>query len=201
MQLLEINEQYPNKKLVIILDSIDQLDPYNYSLDWFIDKIPKNVKMIYSTLPTHGSILEKLKTIESLKDNFIQIKSLNKELCVTILQDWLQKEKRNISETQWTIINEMLQNAVLFPLYIKLIFDIIVKWPSFEKTNKSFTTCLNIDACIKYLFIEMESIHGKLLFSRVIIYMSTFKNGISENEIEDILSIGGFVINFYFMLS
>jgi hypothetical protein len=35
----------------------------------------------------------------------------------------------------------------------------------------------------------MEKIHGKLLFSRAIIYMSSFKNGISEGEIEDILSL------------
>lgn len=30
---------------------------------------------------------------------------------------------------------------------------------------------------------------GKILFSRCMFYMSTFKNGISESELEDILSI------------
>ena len=40
-----------------------------------------------------------------------------------------------------------------------------------------------------YLFKYYERMHGKILFSRVIIYMTMFKNGISENEIEDILSL------------
>jgi hypothetical protein len=34
-----------------------------------------------------------------------------------------------------------------------------------------------------------EKDHGKLLFSRAIIYMSSFANGISESEIESILSL------------
>jgi hypothetical protein len=50
--------------------------------------------------------------------------------------------------------------------------------------------CLSIDICIKYLFQYLETVHGKLLFERCIIYMGTFKNGISESEIEDILSLG-----------
>ena len=35
----------------------------------------------------------------------------------------------------------------------------------------------------------MEKIHGKMLFSRTIIYMSLFKNGICESELEDILCL------------
>ena len=113
-----------------------------------------------------------------------------KKINVICLKDWLKKEKRNISSNQWTTIEAMLEKGVLFPLYIKLLFDIILGWTSFEVPDKSFTACTNIDQCIKYLFQRMEVIHGKLLFSRAIIYMSSFKNGISENEIEDILSIG-----------
>jgi hypothetical protein len=40
-----------------------------------------------------------------------------------------------------------------------------------------------------YLFEALEMLHGKLLFVRSVIYMSVFKNGISESELEDILSL------------
>ena len=171
------------------LDSIDQLHSWDYSLEWFITSFPKNIKMIFSTLPVNGGILHHLKT-ENMTTNYVEIKSLNKELCFTILQDWLKKEKRNICATQWNILDKMLSHNMLYPLYIKLIFDIIVKWTSFYVPDNKFTNCKTIDQCIQYLFINMEIIHGKLLFSRAIIYMSSFKNGISESEIEDILSIG-----------
>ncbi|RNA06167.1 NACHT and WD repeat domain-containing 2-like, partial [Brachionus plicatilis] len=78
---------------------------------------------------------------------------------------------------------------ILYPLYVKLIFDIVSKWTSFYEPDDEFKKCLNIDSSIRYLFLSLEQVHGSLLFSRTIIYMSLFKNGISENEIEDILSL------------
>ncbi len=54
MQFIEISMLYPHKKLVIILDSLDQLDPADYSLSWLIEEFPSNIKVIYSCLPTHG---------------------------------------------------------------------------------------------------------------------------------------------------
>lgn len=88
MQFLEIQVLYPHRKLVIILDSIDQLDPTDYSLSWFIEQFPSNIKIIFSTLPDHGGILNKLRTIESLTQykNFIEIKSLDKVLSLKILK-------------------------------------------------------------------------------------------------------------------
>ena len=194
-QFSKLNKLYPDKKLVIILDSIDQLNPSDYSLDWFIDLLPDNVKMIYSTLPEHGQILQKLKANVNLCDsygNFLKIQSLDNQLSITILEDWFRHENRNLSRVQWTLIHQMLSYSELYPLYVKLIFDIVIKWPSFYMPEQDFHNCMDIDMLIKYLFQNMEIVHGRLLFSRAIIYMSSFRNGISENEIEDILSIGKF---------
>ena len=195
MQFRCIESLYPQKKLVIILDSLDQLNSYDYGLDWFIEILPANVKMIYSTLPILGDILSKLQATDILgqnPENFLEIKSLDKDLAIQILEDWLKKEKRNISPNQWEVVHSMFskEKVILYPLYIKLIFDIILKWASFEVPDENFAACNKIDDCIQYLFQSLEAIHGKLLFSRAIIYMSSFKNGISEHEIEDILSLG-----------
>lgn len=188
-QFLMIKMLFPRKKLIIILDSIDQLNPDDYDLKWFIDNLPDNVKMIYSTLPNHGDILETFKHFELELSNYIEIKNLNIELSSLIVSDWLKKANRSLSLKQWDTIKSLFERAVLFPLYIRLVFDIISKWTSFYEPDNEFLKCLNIDTTIKYLFQLHEIEHGKLLFSRAIIYMSSFKNGISENEIEDILSL------------
>ena len=194
---MKIEQLYPNKKLVIILDSVDQLDPFDYSLDWFIECFPSNVKMIFSTLSNHGHILQKIRLMEFMQQksqNFLEIKSLDKELSMTIIKDWLKKENRSISEHQWDAIEGVFsKNANLYPLYVKLIFDIVAKWPSFYRPkidDPNFMSCTSIDESIEFLFKKLELIHGRLLFSRSVIYLSSFKNGISESEIEDILSIG-----------
>ena len=43
-----IAKHNPKRKIVIILDSIDQLAPSDYDLDWVLDELPNHVKMLYS---------------------------------------------------------------------------------------------------------------------------------------------------------
>jgi hypothetical protein len=190
-QLIYISKMYSNRKVVIFLDSIDQLNTSDYNIEsWMITDLPINVKMIYSTLPDHGSILNQIRTIFPVeKKYFLEVTSLNISIVKTILEDWLKKTQRSLSETQWEILEKLFEQSKLYPLYVKLIYDIIVKWTSYDKPNAEFTKLINIDSTIKYLFVLFENEHGKTLFSRCMCYMSTFKNGISESELEDILSI------------
>lgn len=190
-QLRFIALKYPTQKIVIVLDSIDQLHTSDYTLDWFMDELPVNVKIIFSTLPDHGEILPRLrKILEPVNEtNFLEITSLNSELAKVIIKDWLDKSKRRISSEQELILNEMLEKTQLYPLYIKILFDIICKWPSFQVPDNEFVKVKTIDKCIEYLFKLLEKTHGKLLFTRSVIYLTSFKNGISESELEDILSL------------
>ena len=189
-QFTFIKKCFPNRKVIIILDSIDQLNSSDYDLQWLIELFPSNIKMIYSTLPQHGLILDRLKSRKFEKINYIEITALNMELATRILRDWLTRIHRSLSQTQWHVIETMWTNMPhLYPLYVKIVFDIVTKWQSFYEPDENFKKCIDIDSTIRYLFSLLEVEHGKLLFSRAVIYMTSFKNGISESEIEDILSI------------
>jgi hypothetical protein len=192
-QFFLINHLYPSKKLVIILDSVDQLIVSDYILkDWIIETLPPNIKMVYSTLPDHGNILSRFKEMNSLTaKNFLQIESLDIQISNLILKDLLNRSSKSISQLQLECIEEMFKKAQtnLYPLYVKLIYDIVTNWSSYHIPEIEFKLCTTIDKCIQYLFKSLEKDHGKLLFSRTIIYMTSFKNGISESEIEDILSL------------
>jgi hypothetical protein len=186
-----LNIEFPHRKLVIILDSLDQLVTENYSLEWLPFELPPNTKMIYSVIPDHGNILASFKNCKLLDDsNYIQIKSLDPKIANFILNDWLKKDSRSLSDIQWKCLDKMFsQSDALYPLYVKIMYDIVSKWPSFYEPDNDFFKCLKIDDCIKYLFKSLEIFHGKLLFSRTITYITMFQNGISENELEDILSL------------
>ena len=189
-QLSFLASQYKEKKIVIFLDSIDQLNPSDYNLNWMITEIPENVKIIFSTLPEHEKIFETLRTIfKNHSDIFMEVCSLNQSIVKTIIEDWLEKRNRSLSEPQWKVLDETFANATLYPLYVKLIFDIVIKWESYFIPTDEFKNLLQIDNCIEYLFKQLEKNHGEVLFSRSMFYMTTFKNGISESELEDILSI------------
>jgi hypothetical protein len=189
-QLLVIQKIYPKKRIVILLDSLDQLNPVDYCLDWMPRELPSNTKMVYSAIPDHGGILARFTNVIKLReDNFMEITDLDIDLAKLILNDFLKTANRTLTPYQWQALDGMFKKAALYPLYVTLIFDIVAKWPSFHNIEDSFLKCLQIDQCIEYLFKILEIQHGKMLFSRSIIYMSLFKNGISENEMVDILSL------------
>jgi hypothetical protein len=190
-QLFEqLRETHPNKKFIFMLDSVDQLNPVDYSLEWVPTNFKNNIKIIFSSIPGHGDLLNRFKKEVGLDEkNLIQISMLDTSLAKMILEDLLNKEKRILSSTQWETIDRLLGRANRLPLFVTLVFEIVSKWPSFHQPDLEFSKCTDIDKCIQYLFKYLETVHGELLFKRAIVYMSLFKNGISENEIEDILSL------------
>jgi hypothetical protein len=194
---LKIKEKFPEKKIVIFLDSIDQLVSVDDStslqdVTWILKEFPDNVKMIYSTLPYYGGILKSIKENGITdQENFLKIKRLDKETSMLIMNEWLKAKNRYLTVEQFKVVEDILVKSTLYPLYIKLIFDIVCRWTSYYQpaNDSKFFSCLNIDECIKYLFKFYEERHGKILFSRCCLYLTFFANGLSESELEDILSI------------
>jgi hypothetical protein len=172
-QLLYISTKYPEKKIVLLLDSLDQLSTGDYNLEWIFTLLPANIKIIYSTLPSQGGILSQLEGLVD-HENLMEVQQLKKTVVVTILEDWLKKVNRSLSEKQWEILDKIFNRAALFPLYTKLIFDIISKWTSFQVPNDEFKNCTNIDLCISYLFKIMEKNHGYLFLLSFYVYKYLF---------------------------
>lgn len=62
----------PEKPLFIFLDSLDQLSPTNsaHSLSWMPVNLPKNAKIIVSTLTGYYGIIETLHNMIEIPENF-----------------------------------------------------------------------------------------------------------------------------------
>lgn len=93
--------------------------------------------------------------------------------------------QRTISGEQLPTVKEALRGCNS-PLYVKLVFDQISLW-------KSYTTDIviakSIDDCVSKLFERVESSHGKILVSHALAYITASKNGLSEAELEDLISL------------
>ena len=154
-----------------------------------IYEIPSNIKIVLSTLNNYGGILDRLKMRIHKEANFMFIEPLNTSNVKLILEDWLSKANRSLSNPQWVLLDKMFDRSTLHPLYIKLIYDIAINWTSFYEPSDEFAKINGIDDCIKYLFKMLERENGKSIFSACMFYMNIMKNGITENEFEDILSL------------
>jgi hypothetical protein len=197
-KLETLTEKYPNRKVVILLDSIDQLSKQDYDLEWMFYELPKNVKMIYSVINEYENIFEILKT--KLNGNYIEIKTLHYGEAQRSLAQLLLKSNRQLSDLQWTSINTVFEKTTeIYPLHVKLLFDISSKWTSSYKVSDDFHKCTSSKETIKYLFKHLEQLYGKILFSHCIFYLTLFDyKGISESELEDILSIDDDVLTSVF---
>ncbi|CAF5118906.1 unnamed protein product, partial [Rotaria sp. Silwood1] len=118
-----------NEYLLIVIDSIDQLESDAYDCQWLPKLFPKNIKCIVSTLPEHGGILSSLKSligyyrleIKQTQHLLILIPSFESSTVEIIYNDWLQLKQRSLSHEQRTFIRQWMEEQTkIVPLLMKL---------------------------------------------------------------------------------
>jgi hypothetical protein len=158
----------PNEYLVLLFDSVDQLSSDAYECKWFPINYPKNIKCIISTLSDRGNILSNLKMIMKQNSNlFLFVSPFDATTVEFVYNDWLQMKQRSLNNEQHSFISNLLHNrAEILPLFMKLIFDIVLTWHSYDIIDENLKSLQTIDDCILYLFNRLKLIHGNLLVSR-----------------------------------
>lgn len=183
------------KPLVIILDSLDQLSGADgaHQLAWLPTTLPPHVRLIVSTLPNYFGILDTLRSMIEVEENYVPVLPLGENLSATILSFWLKNAKRTLTEDQMQLVNEAFTKCNL-PLYVKLVFDEVCRWKSYTSLQH-VSLAFTIHDSIYKLFERIEIQHGKTLVSHAFGYITAAKSGLSEAELEDLLSLDEKVLN------
>jgi hypothetical protein len=193
----------PPKPLFILLDAIDQLEgtsKYSFQFDaWLLRYLPRDVHIFISFIP----IIERF----NLKDLFLHfirndestlftVPRLRPIDCEDIIRSSLQTCHRQLTSEQYTyLIATVEQNPK--PLYLKLLIDIARTWTCFQDQSLQIILSLpeTIEEAVEQLFGRLEKRHGKEFVQYSLAYLVYGLNGISENELEDCLSINDIVLN------
>jgi hypothetical protein len=175
----------PSKPLVIFLDALDQLSEAHNAKNmvWFPSKLPQNVHLISSVLPEDGlaSLQRKLSD-----DSFSELKLLGAPDGQKLLASWLEATGRVLQDTQREIVLDNFNKNGL-PLYLKLAFEEAKRWKSYTSDIKLSS---DVPGIIRDLFDRLsdDALHGQMLVSRSLGYLAAAKNGLSEDELIDVLS-------------
>ena len=161
-----------------------------------------------STLTHEYDILHTLRT-DSSKSLFLEIPTLGAELSEQIITDWLRHSRRALTKPQMELVREVLAKNSL-PLHTRLVFDSVCTWRSFQMVDKSDlqptvtgaqvyplflgTLVLQVlsvylTGVIEHLFDRMERYHGQIFTSHALSYLTASKSGLSDVEMEDVLSL------------
>ncbi|XP_061197445.1 NACHT and WD repeat domain-containing protein 2-like [Saccostrea echinata] len=181
--------------LVVMIDSLDQLDPANNArnLFWLPQELPPHVKLIVSTL--EEDIYECFPNLQGFlpPENLFSIPKLPANDASGIVDHWLKSKGRCITKRQRQILLQAFEKCPL-PLYLKMSLDEACRWNSFSPDSETVLE-KTIRESINALFQRLEKSHGVLMMSRSMGYLTAARNGLSESELEDILSCDDDVLN------
>ncbi len=182
----------PEKPLVLILDALDQLtgNAEVRDLSWLPTELPPHVRLVLTTLP--GDPLKRLQT-RLPADAFLEVAALSEQDGKSLLQGWLTQSRRSLTEAQRSHIMAKFMSSGGLPLYLKLSFEQALHWHSYDdlliQAAQAGSLAGDIPGAIRAFFTRLgqESNHGQVLVRRALAYLAAARNGLSENELLDLL--------------
>ena len=175
----------PEKPLCVFIDALDQLsDSHNATtLSWLPDRLPENARLVVSTAP--GDCWETLEK-KLLGAQCRTLEPLSPEDGRRILELWLKNAGRTLQPAQREAILDRFRACAL-PLYLKLAFEEARLWKS---ASPPVLLSSDIPGMVRALFARLssETGHGAVLTARSLGYLRAAKNGLSEDEVIDVLS-------------
>jgi WD40 repeat protein len=182
-----------DKPLIIFLDALDQLTRTDSSLNltWLPSEIPPHVKLIVSTLSEPDFFPSALQS-KILPENILKLELLSPQYGEEALDLWLQLAGRTLQDTQRQEVLDKYTRCGL-PLYLKLAVEEASKWRSYDgipEYEGRPGLAEDISGIIRNLFwrLALPVNHGNLLIERSLGYLAAAKNGLTEDEMLDVLS-------------
>jgi len=172
-----------NKPLIVFIDALDQLSDFEHArnLIWLPRDLPANVRVIVSTLP--GECLTQLER-KLPAANLKELEPMPKEEGRDLLGQWLAEARRTLQDVQRAeVLSKFAANGL--PLYLKLAFEEARRWKSYSQPVQ---LSADIPGMVRELFRRLSADHGQVLVSRSLGYLAAAKNGLSEDELLDVLS-------------
>ncbi|XP_052783963.1 uncharacterized protein LOC128219861 isoform X2 [Mya arenaria] len=181
--------------VVILLDSIDQLEETydSYSMKWLPLTLPSNIKIIISTLPKGNGILTNLKKLLPESKCYVEVPMVSEHTGKEIINMYLGKRNRQITEAQMSMLLSVFKGTPT-PLFLKIIVDEARLWNSFT-TMSDISLPTTVKEAISKMFEKLETKFGQTLVSHALGYITVGLSGITEFEIEDVLSCDDAVLN------
>ncbi len=192
------------KPLVVFLDAVDQLSDADHArnLNWLPPDLPGHVRLVISTLPSECKTALDGKLPPA---NLVYLEPMPEAEAGELLDGWLTEAGRTLQPSQRREVLTRFGSSATppgaratsgedrggpsrgMPLYLKLAFDEARRWKSYTPPVRLAPT---IPGIVRQLFDRLSSPanHGKMMVSRSLGYLAAARNGLSEDEMLDVLA-------------
>jgi hypothetical protein len=187
------------RPLVIFLDALDQLSPAEGArgLSWLPRELPEHVRVIVSTSTSPADCLEALK-VKLPGDSFEELAPMRREEGDELLGFWLERAGRRLQRDQQDHVLDRFASASVgegteeaqggLPLYLKLAFEEARRWRSHDGVPELHPTIRGAIRDDLFARLSAEANHGGVFVRHALGYLGAAKNGLTEDEMLDVLS-------------
>jgi tetratricopeptide (TPR) repeat protein len=169
----------PEKKLVLVIDALNQLEPRAAGLEWLPQHLPTNVRIIFSTTP--GTTLEALRTREWPEFELLPLTISDREAMITRFLSEFHKSL-TLAECKEIARNEKTSS----PLFLRTFLEELRLFGTFEKLDEQIAHFLasdDIGDLFQRVLERIESDFGIELTRKVMSYVWASKSGLTEDDL------------------
>jgi WD40 repeat protein len=174
----------PKQPLVLFLDALDQLAERDEARDlaWLPRRVPPHVRIIVSTSPELLPVMEG--TLP--KESFVELEPMPLEDGERLLDAWLTDAGRTLQPAQRNLVRDRFSTSGL-PLYLRLAFEEARLWRSWDPVPPLGATIAEIIGDL-FARLSLGAAHGRALVARSLGLLAAARNGLTEDELLDLLS-------------
>lgn len=185
--------------LCIVFDSLDQL-PVGSSLIWLpqATEVPEHCHILVTALVEgKGKPLERARAILQCKD--ISVPVIHLTDIDDVLDAWLSQEHRRDTEEQRLFCKDILSRAEE-PTYLMLrtVFNQMTQWASYTSPPSTWAHVNDVVSLLETFFQDLEHKHGALFTEVALGLLTSARDGLSQPELEDLLSLDDRVLDVTF---
>ncbi|XP_012941866.1 NACHT and WD repeat domain-containing protein 2 [Aplysia californica] len=185
-----------SRRLIILLDGLELLtsEHQDQVTSWIPQCLQPNVKLVITVHKTANDLLTHIRQ-NILRDPacFLEVMSITVDECEGLLTSLLAAMDRSVTPAQMAVFRRALEREPL-PLYVELLANIAKDLNSFNEVDLA-SLPRDCEEGITKLLDRLETKHGTTLVSRAFGYMVASGTGLSDCEMEDILSLDDDVLH------
>ncbi|KAM4807673.1 uncharacterized protein WCC33_012466 [Rhinophrynus dorsalis] len=175
------------RPLMVALDGIDELSEHEDKLSWVPTELPQHVYFIVSVSTISDCSSFRLLQKITLQQNVIQIPQLSNIEISKMNASWLKRDHRRLSGHQMKVLSDACAACPL-PLYVVCSYTESCLWRSYTPDSE-ISLQPNISKMYSGILGRLERNHGEQVVKKVASYISLSRNGITVEELLDLLSL------------
>ncbi|KAE8629828.1 hypothetical protein XENTR_v10000607 [Xenopus tropicalis] len=181
--------EFANKcrPLMVAVDGIDELSVHEDSLSWIPRVLPRHVYFIVCA--STESACSSFRTLQKLtmQQNVHQIPPLDSEEIRNMIEVWMERDNRRLTGRQKKVLFDACAACPL-PLYVVSSYMESCLWTSYSSESDSYLQP-NLHKLYSAVLGRLEKSHGEQVMKMVASYISLSKNGVTLEELLDLLSL------------